>query len=352
MVVFTNVDGQAMFNDLHSKGIWAANVQGTNGYNAAVYNIDTNSTTETAINRGQGIITLSLISGSNNVPVYQNQVVYKAVLSGATPQNYSVNILGVPSTVSYTVSTSNGLGTIANNGDYATITFYFNMGQTNYGGNLIPFSFYVKGTSTNYNIESNQESIEQDWTVTIQAVAQCNITVTALTGGQMYENYSINNFSFNITGTEIPVGIYAVVTGTGSVTGNTYSFDSVTATAVSTNNFYVGATETSTDMGQSEPLSESVYVDLLFYDSSGSPVIKERFISPSISTLTSTSATTRCSVGTVAQGCTISIISWPANTLPLSCGECNYNGGIMTALVYPDNGYGNNVAYITGTPIQ
>ena len=225
----TDTNGAITFQNLHSKGIWLADVGASNNYLEANYNVDTTSTTFTAINRGRGSISLNLVSGTNNVPIIANQLIYQAVLTAPAPMTYTVtvlsdpsNILSSPAVVSYTVSTTNGLGTLVNNGDVATITLYFKDAETDYGTN---FNIWVKAVSSAFTLTSPTQAVTKSWTASISAFTYTSITFTSTTSRgagtewDTSETYELYNFAPFITGSFVPSSLTPIIVGYGVSSG-------------------------------------------------------------------------------------------------------------------------------------
>ena len=300
ITLYTNPDGSGIFADLHARGVWNMDVGASNGYLEGNYSIDTSTTTFTAINRGPGTITFTLKGSSNttsNIPIIANTLVYTATLSTVAPMNYNISLSSdctftaagaLP--VSYTISTTNGLGTLVNNGDVATITISFTSAENDYGSG---FNFWLTASNNKYTIATSKMAIVKDWTCDIACYTYYSEIFTGSVAvqtlyfnGTVAESCQFTNFMYNITGPVIPTAIFPQVIGSGpagnQITGMTTSYDSDDVWQSEQLNYSSGNTT------QINHMYTLPYVDVQFTDEQSRDVIKMRFTNPLYTTSSST----------------------------------------------------------------
>jgi hypothetical protein len=289
----TNSDGSGIFADLHSKGVWNIDVGASYGYLEGNYTVDTRTTTFTSINRGPGTIAITQkgsANTTNNIPIIATSIIYTATLSTTAPMTYNISMLSdctftasgaLP--VSYTVSTTNGLGTLVNNGDVATITLYFNAAEVDYGTG---FNFWLSAKNNLCTITTSKMSIVKDWTCSIICDTYYSETFTGSVNSPSYDFFgSVSeacqyyNFMYRITGPVVADALYPAVVGSGYVQPG-YVLTNIQTTYDTDDVFENGTLSNCSGVNSLERIYGSPYVDIQFTDEQSRNVIKMRFTSP------------------------------------------------------------------------
>ncbi len=290
----TNSDGSGTFADLHSKGIWNIDVGASYGYLEGNYTVDTRTTTFTSINRGPGTIVITQKGSSNttnNIPIIATSIIYTATLSTTAPMTYNISMLSdctftasgaLP--VSYTVSTTNGLGTLINNGDVATITLYFSAAEVDYGTG---FNFWLSAKNNLYSITTSKMLIIKDWTCSVVCNTYYSETFTGSVNSPSYDFFGnvnvacqYSNFMYRITGPVIAQTLYPAVVGSGYVNPGGAVINNI-STSYDTDDVYENGTLANVSgVSSLERIYGLPYVDVQFTDEQSRNIIKMRFTSP------------------------------------------------------------------------
>jgi hypothetical protein len=294
VTLYTNPDGSGTFADLHTKGVWNIDVGASFGYLEGNYSVDTRTTTFTAINRGPGTITITQkgsTNTTNNIPIIATSIIYTATLSTTAPMTYNISVLSdctftasgaLP--VSYTVSTTNGLGTLVNNGDVATITLYFNDAEGDYGSS---FYFWLSAKNNLCTITTSKMSIVKDWTCSIVCDTYYSETFTGSVNSPSYDFFGsvseacqYTNFMYRITGPVIAEAIYPAVVGSGYVNPGGAVITNIQTTYDTDDVYENGQLSNISGNNSLERIFGLPYVDIQFTDEQSRNVIKMRFTSP------------------------------------------------------------------------
>jgi hypothetical protein len=232
--------------------------------------------------------------------------VYTATLSTVAPMNYNISLSSdctftaagaLP--VSYTISTTNGLGTLVNNGDVATITISFTSAENDYGSG---FNFWLTASNNKYTIATSKMAIVKDWTCDIVCDTYYSETFTGSVNSSNYyftgsvaESCQFTNFMNRITGPVIPVTLYPQVVGSGYSTGvnpiYTNSALNNILTPYDSNNVNESGQLAYSSGSYVTHIYSFPYVDIQFTDEQSRNVIKMRFIN---SATVATSSTWTC----------------------------------------------------------
>lgn len=175
--ITTSTDGygRALFVNLNNSGSHIFVVPAHNGYSDKSYTVDAPSNTSIAIDYSSPILNLVNTSGNANVGIIGGTIEYTLIYTTPIDKEISFDVIGIPSSVSYTVSTRS----LQHNGDTSLVKFYINTSQDDWQ----TFNFYVYASDTAATVNnyiSNNAILTRAW--------QFNTSVV-LAVGQNSKNY-------------------------------------------------------------------------------------------------------------------------------------------------------------------
>jgi len=159
----TDIKGEAVFK-IHSGGIWDILVPSHDGFDTINTIAEPLANTCAVIDRGGQGLVMELLTGSLEVPISENEQVFRITFHANAPKLYNLDFSCIPEGLSRTASATQ----VRNNNDVVFLTIYYPKSCETYGQG---FDLKVNGNAAQGSsiISSNAFNITKNWNFSVQA---------------------------------------------------------------------------------------------------------------------------------------------------------------------------------------